>query len=82
MTDEDRQRRIHELDATLRVGKGGIEPVADELADQVTDRGLVEVKFLRSARGGTTTDELAAELASLAGASLVQTRGHTAVYEG
>jgi RNA-binding protein len=82
MTDEDRQRRIHELDVTLRVGKGGVEQVADELADQVADRGLVEVKFLRAARGGTTTDELAAELASLAGVSLVRTRGHTAVYEG
>jgi RNA-binding protein len=51
MIDEDRQRRIHELDVTLRVGKGGVEQVADELADQVADRGLVEVKFLRAAPG-------------------------------
>jgi len=82
MTNDDRQRRIHDLDATLRVGKGGIEPVADELADQVADRGVVKVKFLRAARGGTTTEDLAADLADLAGVELVQTRGHTAVYEG
>jgi len=82
MTNDDRQRRIHDLDATLRVGKGGLEPVADELADQVADRGLVKVKFLRAARGGTTTEDLAADLADLAGVELVQTRGHTAVYEG
>jgi RNA-binding protein len=37
------------------------------------------VKFLRSARGGTTTEELAAELAERADAELFETRGHTAV---
>ena len=82
MTSDEKRRRIHELDATLRVGKGGIEPVADELADQVAERGLVKVKFLRAARGGTTTDDIAVDLADLAGVSLVETRGHTAVYEG
>ena len=81
MTSDETERRIHDLDATLRVGKGGIEPVAGELADQVADRGLVKVKFLRAARGGTTTEDLAADLAELAGVELVQTRGHTAVYE-
>jgi len=37
------------------------------------------VKFLRAARGGTTTDELAAELADAVGADLIETRGNTAV---
>lgn len=81
MTDSDRARRIHELDATLRVGKGGVDPVADELASQLEDRDLVKVKVLRAARGGTTTPELAEDLADLAGATVVQTRGHTAVFE-
>jgi RNA-binding protein len=40
----------------------------------------VKVKFLRAARGGTSTDELAERLAELAGAELVETRGHTATY--
>ncbi len=81
MTDSDRNRRIHDLDATLRVGKGGVEPVADELKTQLQNTDLVKVKFLRSSRGGTTTEELADDLADLANASVVQTRGHTAVFE-
>jgi RNA-binding protein len=81
MTDSERRRKIHDLDATLRVGKGGIENVADELSDQVADRNLVKVKFLRSALGGTTVEDLAADLAELANCTVVQTRGHTAVFE-
>lgn len=79
MSDELRNR-AHDVDATIRVGKGGVDPVVDELCDQLTDRTLVKVKFLRSARGGTTTDELATELAARADAELIETRGHTAVF--
>lgn len=78
--DERERRRIHDLDATLRVGKGGVAPVADELARQLGDRELVKVKFLRAARGGTSTEELATDLADGAGADVVEVRGHTAVY--
>jgi len=81
MDDDERARRIHDLDATVRVGKAGVDPVADELASQLDDRDLVKVKFLRSSRGGTTTEELAADLADRAGATVVQTRGYTAVFE-
>jgi RNA-binding protein len=81
MTDSERRRAIHDLDATLRVGKGGVDPVADELASQLQDRDLVKVKFLRAARGGTDTEALAADLAEQAGATVVETRGHTAVFE-
>lgn len=81
MTSEDRTRKIHELDATLRVGKSGIDPVADELRNQLDNEDMVKVKFLRSSLGGTDTEELADDLADLAGATVVQTRGHTAVFE-
>lgn len=81
MTDASRQQRIHELDATLRVGKNGIESVADELDDQLDNTDLVKVKFLRSSRGGTTTEELADTLGDAVGATVVQVRGHTAVFE-
>lgn len=74
------RKRAHELDATLRVGKAGVESVADELAEQLRNAEMVKVKFLRSARGGTSTDELAEELAERTGATLYQTRGNTAVY--
>jgi len=81
MSDADRRQRLHELDVTVWVGKNGIEPVTDELADQLCDTEFVKVKFLRAARGGTTTEDLAETLAERVDADLVRTRGHTAVYE-
>jgi RNA-binding protein len=77
---DDLRGRAHDVDATLRVGKGGIESVADELRTQLDDRELVKVKFLRAARGGTTTAALAEELADAVDAELIETRGHTAVF--
>ncbi len=80
MTDT-RRRRIHNLDVTLWVGKHGIDAVVDELDDQLTDREFVKVKFHRSARAGAETETLADNLAGRVGASVVETRGHTAVIE-
>lgn len=80
MTDEDLRARAHDLDVTVWVGKSGVESVVDELADQLDDRDLVKAKFLRAAHGGSSTDELAAELADSVDADLVETRGNTAVF--
>jgi RNA-binding protein len=79
MTDEDLRKRAHDLDVTLGVGKSGIGAVADELEDQLRNRDLVKVKFLRAARGSTSTEELAVELADRVDAELIETRGNTAV---
>jgi RNA-binding protein len=79
MNREDLRKRAHGLDVTVWVGKAGIESVTEELRSQLDDRDLVKVKFLRSARGGTTTDELAERLAEEVDADLVETRGNTAV---
>jgi RNA-binding protein len=79
MTERYR-KEAHDLDVTVWVGKAGVEAVVDELADQLADKELVKVKFLRSARGRQETDELAEELAEAVGAELVETRGNTAVY--
>jgi RNA-binding protein len=81
MVADNTERKLHELDATLRVGKHGIDSVADELASQLEDAEFVKVKFLRSSRGGTTTESLADDLADLVGAEVVRVRGHTAVFE-
>lgn len=81
MPSKSRDQRIHDLDATLRVGKHGIESVADELNTQLDDAQFVKVKFLRAARGGTTSEELASELARRVSADVVRVRGHTAVFE-
>ena len=81
MSDATRAQRIHNLDVTVWAGKNGIGAVTDELDDQLGDREFVKVKFHRAARGGTDTETLADELADAVGASVVQTRGHTAVFE-
>ena len=79
MADRTLHERAHDVDVTVWVGKAGIDAVVDELSDQLDDRDLVKVKFLRAARGGTTTEALAADLADSVGAFVVETRGHTAV---
>ena len=72
--------KAHEADVTVWVGKGGVDAVVDELNDQLADRDVVKVKFLRSSRGGTTTEDLAEELRDAVSADLVETRGNTAGY--
>jgi len=79
MADRTLRERAHDVDVTVWVGKAGIEAVTGELSDQLDDRELVKAKFLRAARGGTTTEELADDLADRVGAEVVETRGHTAV---
>lgn len=80
MTDHELRKQAHNLDVTVWVGKHGVESVADELSDQLDDRNLVKAKFLRAARGGSSTEELAVELADLASADIVETRGNTGVF--
>jgi len=79
MTDHELRKEAHDLDVTVWVGKSGLQAVTDELADQLDDRKLVKVKFLRAARGTRDTEALAEELADSVNAELVETRGNTAV---
>lgn len=78
---EDLAKKAHEADVTVWVGKAGVDSVADELADQLQDRDVVKVKFLRSARGSDETADLADRLAEQAGGEVVDVRGNTAVYK-
>lgn len=77
---KDLDTKAHEADVTVWVGKSGLEAVVDELKDQVHDRDVVKVKFLRAARGNKDTEELAEELAEMASVDIVDVRGNTAVY--
>ena len=81
MSETTRRQRIHNLDVTVWVGKNGIEAVVDELNDQIAEREFIKVKFHRSARAGTDTETLAEQLAERVNASVIETRGHTAVLE-
>ncbi|MFB6173004.1 MAG: YhbY family RNA-binding protein [Halobacteriales archaeon] len=80
MDIQELRKEAHDLDVTVWVGKSGVDPVVDELRDQLADNKLVKAKFLRAARGGTSTEALAEELADRTGADLVETRGNTAVF--
>lgn len=80
MDREALRKQAHDADVTVWVGKAGIDPVIDELKSQLDDTDVVKVKFLRSARGGTSTEALAKELGDLVEADLVETRGNTALY--
>ena len=80
MGGKDHTGDIHALDVTVWVGKGGTEAVVEELAGQVEERELVKVRFLRSALAGTSAEELAELLAEETNASIVDVRGHTAVF--
>lgn len=76
----DLQEAAHDVDVTVWVGKAGIDAVVDELEDQLADRRLVKVKFLQAARESASTESLAEELADLAGATVIETRGNTGVF--
>jgi len=80
MDEQALRKEAHDIDVTVWVGKAGIDAVTDELSDQLGERDLVKAKFLRSARAGSSTDEVAADLADATGADLIETRGNTAVY--
>ncbi|ADD06749.1 CRM domain protein [Natrialba magadii ATCC 43099] len=79
MDQQKLKQRAHDVDVTVWVGKSGVDAVVDELNDQLADRDLVKVKFLRAARAGSSTEEKAADLADRVNAQLIDTRGHTAV---
>jgi RNA-binding protein len=80
MDEQELRKEAHDLDVTVWVGKAGVDAVTEELRDQLAERDLVKVKFLRSARGGASTDDIADELAQSVGVELIETRGNTAVY--
>jgi RNA-binding protein len=79
MNKQELRKQAHDLDVTVWVGKRGLEAVTDELDDQLAERDLVKVKFLRAARGTDDVDDLAAELAALVDAEVVEARGNTSV---
>ena len=70
----------HETDATIWVGKEGVEKVIEELKGQLRERKAVKVKLLQSSRGEKSTEELASILAERSGAKMYETIGNTAIF--
>lgn len=79
MDKQHLRKKAHDVDVTVWVGKSGVGAVTDELSDQLGERNLVKVKFLRAVRAGTSVEELADDLADRVNADVVETRGNTAV---
>lgn len=80
MTSKTAREQIQTLDVTVWVGKNGVGAVTEELSTQLDQQEFVKVKFLRSARGSSDTESLAEALAEQTDSELVETRGHTALY--
>lgn len=68
------------LDASINIGKSGIESVVSELKKQLKASKMVKAKFLKSAFVETDKKELAEKLANLTNSDLVELRGNTAVF--
>lgn len=68
------------LDATIHVGKSGIEPVVEELKNQLKNRKMVKVIFLKTAFIEVGKKELSEKLADLTDSELIEVRGNTGVF--
>ena len=69
------------LEAAFQIGKSGVtDGVVKELQAHLSREPLVKVKILKGAREGADADAVARDLAERAGAVLVETRGHTALF--
>jgi|TARA_Y100001970_G_scaffold253910_1_gene329170 RNA-binding protein len=80
MNKKELRKLSHETDATIWVGKEGVEKVIEELKGQLRERKAVKVKLLQSSRGEKSTEELASILAERSGAKMYETIGNTAIF--
>ena len=79
-----RAKRVEaqQVEVTFHLGKDGVTDAAvAELLGQLQRRKLVKARLLPSATaGGAGNDEVAARLASATSSTLIDVRGHTAVF--
>jgi RNA-binding protein len=72
------------LDVAFAVGKDGVtDGVVKELQNRLSREPLVKVRILKGAREGeeeASTKDLARDLAARARVTLVEVRGHTALF--
>ncbi|AGI47446.1 putative RNA-binding protein containing KH domain, possibly ribosomal protein [Thermoplasmatales archaeon BRNA1] len=78
MTDREAKkelmRRAKDIDATVRVGKDGIdENLNNEIVAQLKKRRLIKVKVLRNA--DSETSDVAEQIAEATGSVVVDVRG-------
>lgn len=79
---QQKRAEAQQIDVSLQVGKNGVTPATvEELSAQLKKRKLVKVRLLKTATEGGAQDEgQAAALAAATHSTLIEVRGHTAVF--
>ncbi len=78
---QQKRAEANSLDSTVHVGKNGItDATISELEGQLKAKRLVKVRLLKSATYETGIQEQAEKLARATASTLVDVRGHTAVF--
>lgn len=79
---QEKRAAAQQIDVTLQVGKNGVnDATVAELNAQLKKKKLVKVRLLKTAtEGGAEDDNQAARLAEATRSTLIEVRGHTAVF--
>lgn len=79
---QEKRAAAQAIDVTMQVGKGGVtDATFAELDAQLKKRKLVKVRLLKTAtEGGAQDDAQAHRLAEGTRSTLIEVRGHTAVF--
>jgi RNA-binding protein len=78
---QQKRAEAQALDVTLHVGKNGVTPTTvEELSSQLKKRKLVKVRLLPSSSESASTEDQVKALAEGTHSTLIETRGHTAVF--
>jgi RNA-binding protein len=78
---QQKRAEAQALDVTLHVGKNGVTPTTvEELSSQLKKRKLVKVRLLPSSAESASAEDQVKALAEGTHSTLIETRGHTAVF--
>lgn len=78
---QKKRAEAQQIDVSLQVGKNGVTPATiEELSAQLKKRKLVKVRLLPSSSETASPEEQVKALAEGTNATLIETRGHTAVF--
>ena len=78
---QKKRAEAQQIDVSLHVGKNGVTPATvEELSAQLKKRKLVKVRLLPSSAETASPEDQVKALAEGTNSTLIETRGHTAVF--
>lgn len=78
---QKKRAEAQQVDVSLQVGKNGVTPATlEELSAQLKKRKLVKVRLLPASQESASTEDQTKALAEGTHSTLIETRGHTAVF--